>query len=286
MGTIQKRYLPVIVILVAAISGYWLFSGKAANKPGTPPGNDTKAQTAKAPIDITVYYVKFNEKDAYLVREIHRVPYTEDGPKAAVNELINGNPLTQESVKVLPSNTRLLDITVAEGKATVNFSADVLNASAGSAGEALGIQSIVNTLTEFPQIKEVMFTVEGKLDSRAMDWWGHVGLYDQPFTRSLEKVYEPAIWVTHPVENQIAGVPLLVKGSARVPEGKVHARLLDESGKAVAESSALVSQEFPNRGDFEISITFEPSGKGIGILEVFSGEGSSRNTIKIPIQWP
>ena len=284
MVTIQIRYLSVIVILVAALTGYWHFSGKTANKPDNTAGDASKTQAVIQSMDIAVYYLRYTEKDAYLVREIHRVPYTEDGPKAAVNELINGTPLTTGSVKVLPSNTRLLDIKVVEGKATVNFSSDVLDANTGSSGEALGIQSIVNTLTEFPQIKEVMFQVEGKLDSRTMDWWGHVGLYGQPFTRSLEKVYEPAIWVTHPVENQVAGVPLLVKGSARVPEGKVHARLLDGNGKSVAESSGPVSQKYPNRGDFEIKITFEPPGKGIGSLEIFSGEGS--NTVKIPIQWP
>jgi germination protein M len=73
--------------------------------------------------------------------------------------------------------------------ATVDFSKEVLKANVGSEGEALGIAQIVNTLTEFPSIKKVRLTVEGR-DKGAIsgrnieDWRGHIGLYDQPFSRN------------------------------------------------------------------------------------------------------
>lgn len=238
-------------------------------------------------MDISVYYVKFTDKDACLAREVHQVPFTNDGPQAAVKELIAGNPRTEGAAKVLPAGTRLLGINInADGLAVVNFSGEVLNANVGASGEMLGIQSIVNTLTEFPQVKSVSFQVNGKLDTRARDWWGHVGLYDQPFKRNLERVYEPAIWVTHPVENQTAGVPLLIKGSALIQGGAVTARLLDENGKKIAEGAA--EGLHPAREDFEIRLTFTPPGKGKGTLEVFpAGKGESpQDIVKIPILWP
>ncbi|MFZ5646785.1 MAG: Gmad2 immunoglobulin-like domain-containing protein [Bacillota bacterium] len=262
-----------------------------ADGPQTAPDINKIQKMAETPkeMDIAVYYIKFSDSDAFLVREIHRVPYTEDGPRAAVNELINGSPKTPGAAKVLPAGTKTLGIKINDGLATVNFSKEVLNANVGTAGESLGIQSIVNTLTEFPNIKEVSFQVEGKTEGRVKDWWGHVGLYDQPFKRYLEKVYYPAVWVTHPVAGQAAGVPLLIKGSARVFEGRVNARLLDESGKKIAEGSATATQGAPGRGDFEIKITYKPPGKGKGTLEVFWNspkDGSAQDIVKIPIQWP
>ncbi|MFZ5596673.1 MAG: Gmad2 immunoglobulin-like domain-containing protein [Bacillota bacterium] len=240
-------------------------------------------------MDLAVYYVKFNNNDEYLVREIHRVPYTDNGPEAALNELIKTNPVTKDAARILPPDTKILGIEINEGRAVVNFSSEVLKASVGSLSEALGIQSIVNTLTEFPQIREVSFMVDGKNDSRTMDWWGHVGLYEQPFRRNLEKVIEPAIWVTHPVEDQAVGVPLLVKGSAMVFEGRVSARLLDENGKKLASGNCTASRGAPGRGDFEIQMTFTPPGKGNGVLEVYSAspkDGSDINMVRIPVKLP
>ena len=46
--------------------------------------------------------------------------------------------------------------------ATVDWSAEVLEGSGGARVEELAIQSIVYTLTEFPTISSVRFTVEGK----------------------------------------------------------------------------------------------------------------------------
>ncbi|MCL6610256.1 MAG: GerMN domain-containing protein [Peptococcaceae bacterium] len=252
------------------------------------PASEGKAVTQKDTISLALYYVKYTNNDAYLVREIHRVPYTQDGPRAAVNELINTPPVTEGAARTLPKDTRLLDINVTDGLATVNFSREVLSANVGTSGEGLGIQSIVNTLTEFPQIREVSFQVEGKVDSRTLDWWGHVGLYEQPFKRNLDRVLEPAVWITHPAAGQVAGVPLLVKGSARALEGQVNARLLDSSGNKIAEDRATLSRQAAGRVDFEMKLTFTPPGKGSGTLEVsLAGPGNlPGNTVKIPIQWP
>lgn len=275
-------------MLTAALGISGCFNGKKAAPQSSPdpPKPFTQKETA---INLAVYFVKFKDNDAYLVREIHQVPFSEDGPKAAVNELINAKPKTEGAIGVLPSNTRLLGINIIDGLATVNFSEEVLNSNVGATGEALGIQSIVNTLTEFPQIKEVSFQVEGKVDSRTRDWWGHVGLYEQPFKRNLEKVSDPAIWIIHPAAGQVAGVPLLVKGSANVSEGVVNARLLDSNGKKIAEGSATASRGIHGRGDFEIKLTFTPPGKGSGTLEVYRTspkDGSPLDTVKVPIQWP
>ncbi|SFG23493.1 Sporulation and spore germination [Desulfotomaculum arcticum] len=246
------------------------------------PGN-ANAEQKQQDVNLALYFVKFTADDAYLVREVRSIPYTKDVATTAMTELI------KDSKSIFAPGTEVLGITIENGLATVNFNDQVLAANVGAAGEELGIQSIVNTLTELPNIEKVAFQVDGKTEGRAMDWWGHVGLYEQPFSRDLSKVYEPTIWVTHPTPNQVASVPLLIKGSARVFEGTVSARLLDEKGNVLAESSATATAGAPERGNFEMSIKFAPPAEGHGVLEVYWAspkDGSMLDTVSIPLQWP
>ncbi len=281
MASFYKYFaVPVIVIFFAGICGCAAIKEKTAKK--APAEN-------QQPLNVAVYYVKINNQEEYLVREIHRLPHAADSLKAAAEELIRGQPITKGAEKIFPPGTKILGIVVESGHATVNFSREVLQASVGSEGEALGIQSMVNTLTEFPEVRAVSFQVEGKLDNRTKDWWGHVGLYNQPFHRDLSKVYEPPIWVTHPVENQVISIPLLVKGSARVFEGTVHVRLVDKDGHKLAEGWATATKGAPERGDFELRLKFEPPpAADQGYLEVFeksARDGSERHKVTIPVRW-
>lgn len=277
-----KKYIAatMAVVLIGGLSGCAAIKERTTKK--------APVESNQEPLNVAVYYVKIYNQEEYLVREIHRLPYTTDSLKAAAQELIQGQPLTKGAEKIFPPGTKILGLTVENGLATVNFSREVLSASVGSEGEALGIQSMVNTLTEFPEIRAVSFQVEGKLDNRTKDWWGHVGLYNQPFHRDLSKVYEPAIWVTHPAENQLISIPLLVKGNARVFEGTVYVRLVDKNGKVLAEGHTTALEGAPGRGDFELRLKFEPPPAGQGFLEVFeisAKDGGERNKVTVPVRW-
>ncbi|OAT86709.1 Gmad2 immunoglobulin-like domain-containing protein [Desulfotomaculum copahuensis] len=293
----RKRSLfppPVFLLLFLLVASVVLAGCGQTARPGgqkppvgqSPAGQNTAQQQ---PLALPVYYLKSADGEEYLVREIHYVSNTGDPVTAALEKLIAGRPVTPGAARVLPPDTKILGVKISNGLATVNFSPEVLKANVGAEGEALGIQSIVDTLTEFPEIKAVSFEVNGKVDQRTKDWWGHVGLYEQPFHRDVSRVYEPAIWVTHPTTNQIAGVPLLIKGSARVFEGAVTARLLDDQGRELARGTATASSAAPGRGDFEIQLKFTPPPSGKGTLEVFSlspRDGSEQNKVTIPVRWP
>ncbi|CCO08547.1 GerMN domain-containing protein [Desulforamulus hydrothermalis] len=146
--------------------------------------------TVNSRMNVVVYYPVMTETNAYLKKEVHSIPYTKGVARAALEELIHGQPLTPGAVKVIPEATRILSITVEQGLAVVNFSQEVLAANAGAYMEYLGIYSIVNTLTEFTTIKQVAFKVENKLDDEILSWWGHVGIYNQPFNRLLIMVMD------------------------------------------------------------------------------------------------
>jgi len=283
------RALPkcLLILLILLV----LFSGCSVNRQqqnGPGPANNTGqngngAQNSPA-IGLNMYFVKVTTDEAYLVREERLVQQTGDLPLSAVEKLIS------DPKSIFPKDTKVLGVTVEKGLATVNFSPEVLNnPEVGADGEELAIESVTDTLTEFPNIDKVAFQVEGGTAGPVMDWWGHVGLYEQPFTRDLTQVYEPAIWVTHPSENQAVGVPLLVRGSARVPAGTVQIHLLDSNGKVLAQGTAKAAAAAPGRGDFETSLKFNLPAKGQGVLEVFGvnpKDHSEQDKVTVPVQWP
>ncbi len=218
---------------------------------------------------------------------MHTLPKCDSIARAALQELISGTPTTEGAYRVLPADTRILGITIEDGLATVDFSREVLYANGGSSVEGPGIDSIVNTLTEFPTIEQVAFTVEGSAEN-GMDWWGHVGLYEQPFPRHLGMVREPAIWVTSPAAGEKVTSPINLHGSASVFEGTVNYRLRDDTGIILAEGFTTAPMYESHRGDFYTSVPFEPTAAGQGQLEVFtqSGkDGSEIDKVIIPVTW-
>lgn len=256
-----------------------------SSEPTPTPGSSESP--AVQTMDIVVYYLKSGTQDIYLVREVHTLPKSAGVARAALNELISGTPTTEGAYRVLPAGTEILGIRIENGLATVDFSKDVLYANVGAAGESLGIDSIVNTLTEFPTIRQVAFTVEGAVEN-GMDWWGHVGLYEQPFSRHLGMVWEPAIWVTAPNAGDKVTSPITLHGSASVFEGTVNYRLKDAAGNILAEgfTTALMYEFY--RGDFDASIPFDSTAAGQGLLEVFTisaKDGSEIDKVIIPVTW-
>lgn len=282
--------MAALLLTLSLLSACTIFDSKGFGQVApndTPPGQDG-SPTEEHPLNLAVYYVKTTANDAYLVREVHQVPYTREVAKAALQELISGSPVTTGAARVLPPETKIRGISVKDGKASIDFSSEVLKANVGSMGEALGIQSIVNTLTEYPEIKQVSFLVDGKVDQRTKEWWGHVGLYDQPFKRDVSTVYEPVIWVTSPEPGQKIVSPLQINGSARVFEATVNARILDDSGKELARGYATASEGAPGRGDFVFTLPFTSSTAGNGKVEVFwtsPKDGEELDKVVVPVTW-
>ena len=64
----------------------------------------------------------------------------------------------------IPAGTVLKEINIRpDGLCRVDFSKElVANHSGGSLGESLTVYSIVNTLTQFPSVKQVQFLVDGQ----------------------------------------------------------------------------------------------------------------------------
>ncbi|VDN47052.1 conserved protein of unknown function [Petrocella atlantisensis] len=112
--------------------------------------------------DVTLYFPNLDAQKVW--KEVRTLTvYDNEIAKASILGLIEGTNSSTLSPSI-PDGTRLLSINLENGLCTVDFSrAFVENHPGGSAGELMTLGSIVNTLTEFPEIERVQILVEGQV---------------------------------------------------------------------------------------------------------------------------
>ncbi len=137
-----------------------------------------KPPAGQGSMRLTVY---FATQDAMnLVPEVHAVEKNDHPAKTAM-ELLLAEPSSKQLVRVLPTGTKLKSLDVRDHIAYVDFTDKIIkNNGGGSATEMLIVASIVNTLTEFPDIHKVQILVEGKTVETLS---GHMSI-GQPLSRS------------------------------------------------------------------------------------------------------
>ncbi len=111
---------------------------------------------------IGVYFA--NSDKTGLVREYRRINVTDTQPveQYIIAELLKG-PKNDKNVKLLASDTGVLSVETTEGTCYVNFKKDFIDKNALSQEvDTLTIYSVVNSLTEREDVKNVQFLIEGK----------------------------------------------------------------------------------------------------------------------------
>ena len=247
----------------------------SANSPVTPgarpPAGSPTASPSTTPsaapgkTTVTIYYLVSGASDLYLAPERHDVDKTPAIAKAALDELLAQNAQDEDHTVPFAKSAKVNSVVIKDKVATVDWNADVLTSGGGGDIEALAIQSIVYTLTEFPTIAKVRFTVEGKDSGTASngkridDFWGHVGLGGQPWDRDPAiDVLEPiTLWT--PLEGASSTGSLKLAGLASTFEANVAIFLRDAKGKIVVQTSTTaVGGGAPARSPFEKTISFNP----------------------------
>lgn len=111
--------------------------------------------------NIIIYFP--NEDATALIPEVRSIKKgTDDVLIASINDLLSGTK-KDGSVNIIPKGTKFYGLEVKNKIAYVNFSKELIkNFNGGSTGEIFLVGSIVNTLTEFPEVTSVRFMVEGK----------------------------------------------------------------------------------------------------------------------------
>ena len=153
-------------LIIAGLLGVLVWAGVAGER------WQPALQTVLDPKSPVVVY--FGTADAqYLVGERRWVRREEKEPATAINLLLQG-PTHPDLIRTVPPRTRLLNLRVQDGVAWADFSSEIIHDHpGGSAGEILTVYAIVNTLTEFPEIRRVAITVEGR---RLESLVGHMDL--------------------------------------------------------------------------------------------------------------
>ena len=111
-----------------------------------------------------------NNKNQEITVTVYRAP------EIALDILVNSSPQdTAKMVSLFPKGTKIRTMKIEDGTAYVDFSKEITNVPQGSYTELMLTTAIVNTLTEFPEIKKVQILVDGK---KIASLKGHTDILD------------------------------------------------------------------------------------------------------------
>ncbi|MCD7874649.1 MAG: GerMN domain-containing protein [Acidaminococcaceae bacterium] len=133
-------------------------------------------------ITVTVYRAPANGEEYLLPEKVTRKMGTMTAPEVALDVLVNSSPQdTEKMVSLFPKGTKIMTMKLENGIAYVDFSKEITNVPQGSYTELMLTTAIVNTLTEFPEIKKVQILIEGK---KIASLKGHTDILD-PLERNI-----------------------------------------------------------------------------------------------------
>ncbi|MEW5761584.1 MAG: GerMN domain-containing protein [Bacillota bacterium] len=139
-----------LTLLVLALST--ALGGCLSREPGQVDGANS--------VVIKLYFV---DRDGYLVAENRTVENTPELPRVALQLLMEGPRPESGLLRTIPATARLRNLVIKNGLATADFSREIQTEHGGGAlDESITVYSIVNTLAQFPSVKQVQILVEGE----------------------------------------------------------------------------------------------------------------------------
>ena len=127
----------------------------------TPDNGNKNVKDAKT-LQVTVYYP--DQAGMSLIPVQREITIADDSQKyiGAVNCLLD-TPAEEEVIKIFPKDAKIKSITLKGDTAIVDLDSGITkNFVGGSTGEEFLINSVVDTLTEFDEVKQVQFLIDGK----------------------------------------------------------------------------------------------------------------------------
>ena len=231
--------------------------------------------------EVRVYFVR-NER----VGAARRTGPAGTPARAAMEALLAG-PTSADTAAglgtAIPEGTKLLGLTVADDRAVVDLSSQF-----GSGGGSLSMQArvaqVVYTLTQFPNVRSVVFEMEGK----PVEALGGEGLVlTKPQSRADWEALTPAILVEDPLPGDAVTSPFHVTGTANTFEATFIVTLIDSKGAKVYEQPAMATSGTGTRGTFDVTLSFTGAASGTGTLRVWESsakDGSPINVVEIPVR--
>jgi len=147
-------------------------SGNGVVSAGSAAVSSADKKEAAKELDIKVYYP--DDQGLKLVA-VKRTIKTDAAGKyaAAMKSLLTGTKQKGQTT-IIPKQAKVKSVKVKGDTAYVDFNQDLVkHFTGGSTGEEMLVGSVVNTLTEFPEIKKVQILIEG---NKVETLGGHVDL--------------------------------------------------------------------------------------------------------------
>jgi spore germination protein GerM len=141
----------------------------------------TGPEVTGLPDEGTVYLIG----DGRLVPERRALPEADSLPEALLEALLE----EPSPASAIPPDTRVLNVVVGGGVATVDLSEEFEQGAAGH-DLALRVAQVVYTLTEQPSIRSVLFAIEG--EQRPVIAGNLRGVLNEPVTRQDYARFAPA----------------------------------------------------------------------------------------------
>jgi hypothetical protein len=175
----------------------------------------------------------------------------------------------------IPAGTDLLGVRISGGIATVDLSSS-FESSASAASMPLRLAQIVYTVTQFPTVRGVRFSIEGQ----GVTVVGGIPV-QSPQTRATDSGYLPAITVQSPAIGEQVASAVTVAGTADVFEATVSVRVLDSAGHEVARTFTTATCGTGCRGDYSVAVTYSVPRTQPGVIEVFESSAKNGQAIKV-----
>ena len=156
--------LIILIVVLVGVAGYFVLvkkSPEVVQKTTTlPPEN----------ISVKVYFLNSRMKPINLCNEVvaaaRVIPKTEKVATAAINELLKGLTSEERSAGYtndIPAGSKLNSVTIVDGEARADFNATT-ESGGGSCSMAVRTAQIRETLLQFPIVKTVKLSIDGRTE--------------------------------------------------------------------------------------------------------------------------
>jgi hypothetical protein len=259
--------------------------GNGSASPSSSPGGSPTTPPSESP-DPTrsmTYELWFNYDESLFVT--HRTePFTPGVGRRSLEALFDGPTDAERHADVSTSinpGTRLLDLTIDDGVATVDLDA-TFTAEETLASVVDSLAQVVYTLTQFDSVKGVVFEVEG---NPPFEYFGSHEV-DGLQRRADYADQLPFILVQTPGIGDRVSSPVTIAGTADVFEAVVSIAIIDEHGRTIASTFTMATCGTGCRGSYATDVRYHVGTRQPGTLRVYevsAKDGSPLHAVEIPV---
>ena len=256
--------------------------GNGSASPSSTGTTTPSPSTSPDPTRSMTYELWFNYDGSLFVT--HRTePFTAGVGRRALEALFDGPTDAERHADVSTSinpGTRLLDLTIDEGVATVDLDS-TFTANETLASVVGSLAQVVYTLTQFDSVKGVVFEVDG---NPLFELFGNPGADVQRRADFADQL--PFILVGSPGIGERVSSPVTIAGTANVFEAVVSIAILDEHGRTVASTFTMATCGTGCRGSYATDVRYHVDTRQPGTLRVYevsAMDGSPIHVVEIPV---